>query len=500
MVQAVDTKVDDVDVQLFFGVEDGSTYRSLSSWLRKKENRFLIFIEDQESAFLSAKQLPLAKDPKVRLLFFKEGDEEIFQQIAWEFVFLRFAYPSAQTPEQEDFFYKMEHYRRGVDLLASDSEDRGLKVLKNVLQNLALLPQAKQGTSLAGKCAGMPAIICGAGPSLEEAIPLLESLKSQAILIAGGSAAAALSRHGIVPHLVAHLDPEPPLQRFLNQENFETPCFYQSRVSHALLERVHGPLIWMPGGGSYAMEDWLPNACGLFSERVDGGWTASNFCASIAAHLGCSCIIFVGMDLSCGPDGVYASNLSGDEHILIELEKDTLYSKRDWLMSAQWFGAFAKAHPEIQWVNATARGIDLPGIPRKTLSDVVSTLTSSWDVQGMIDSVVSEAQMTGVSLETTGHVKKQVLESFEKGLKLCDALLKIWEKHFPKSPLQVGEYLLLDHDLEQEICCRCFLSPLWSVWKRPILRGPSHPLGEHVHRLLFFKTALEMHLSYLRTL
>ncbi len=157
-------------------------------------------------------------------------------------------------------------------------------------------------------------------------------------------------------------------------------------------------------------------------------------------------------------------------------------------------------NPAIQWINASAEGIDLPGIERKPLSEVAETLLiQQWDVEGIVHSLISEAPLAHVTFEKVADVRKKVKESFEKSLALCDALLKVWEKHFPNSPLEQGEYALLEHELEEEICNRLFLTPLWSVWKRPILRSAFHPLGQHVHRLLFCKKALEMHLSYLRS-
>jgi hypothetical protein len=499
------SRIDHADVLLVFGVGGGEIYHSLSSWLKKGEGRFLIFIEEREEVFLKAKGHSLAKDSQVHLFCFKKGDEEIFQQIAWEFVFLRFAYAVLDAGSSEaarEFFLQMEHYHRGVDLLASDCEDGGLKVLTNAMKNLSALPFSKLGQSLEGKCAGMPAIVCGAGPSLNSAIPLLSALKDRAIIIAGGSSVLALNAQGIAPHIFASIDPQPPYRRFLEQESFEVPFFYQSRFCRDLLQRVHGPLLWMPDGGSYPIEAWLAAECGIFAERFDAGWTVSNFCTSIAAHLGCSTVIFVGMDFSCGPKEIYASKISGDENrdSLIELEKDKLYSKRDWLMSAEWTVTFARKNPEIQWINASTGGIDLLGIEHKPLSEVAEALLlEQWDVEGMVHSLVSGAQATNVTFEKVSNVRKMVKESFEKSLSLCDALLKVWEKHFPHSPLEKGEYAVLDHELEQEICNRHFLTPLWSVWKRPILRTSPHPLGQHLHRLLFLKKALEMHLPHLRS-
>lgn len=495
-----------VDVLLIFGVGDGEIYRSYSSWLKKGDSRFLVFIERQEDLFLRAKELPLSKDPKVRIFYFKSGDDEIFQHIAWEFVFLRFGYgvqDALLRESAQEFFIKMEHYHQGVDLLASDCEDMGLKVLSNAMKNLSVLPRSRLGSSLEGKCAGMTAIICGAGPSLEGAIPLLNELKEKAILIAGGSAICALNAQGINPHICAGVDPAPPLARFLEQGSFEAPFFYQGRYCNELLQRVHGQLFWMSDGGSYPLEAWLSSECGIFSERFDSGWTVSNFCTSLAAHLGCTRVIFVGMDLSCGPGSIYASKISGLENrdALIELEKGKIYSKRDWLMSAEWTGAFAKKNPGIEWINATSGGIDLPGIERRDLAGVATSLPDlSRDLDAHVHSMVYQAQCSDVTLEKISDVRKNVKESFERSLSLCGALLKLWEKSFPNSPLEMGQYAMLDHELEQEICNSHFLTPLWSVWKRPILRTSFHPLGSHVHRLLFFKKALEMHLLYLRSL
>ena len=506
-VKLIDPKdnLDGVDVLFIFGVKDGLLYRSLSSWLKKEDQRYLVFIEEQEEVFLEAKESSLAKDSKVRLLYWKKGDEEIFQHIAWEFVFLRFSYAVCepqQTLIAQEFFAQLEHYHRGIDLLASDCEDMGLKVLSNAISNLQVLPRARLGQSLEGKCAGMPAIVCGAGPSLDLVASLLGKLKDQALIIAGGSAVRVLNAHGIHPHICGHIDPAPPQRRFLEQDNFETPFFYQGRFSSHLLSTVHGPLLWMADSGSYPLESWLMAECGVFAERFDGGWTVSNFCTALAAHLGCSTILFVGMDFSCGPSEIYASGIAGDENRseLIELQKDKLYSKRDWMMSAEWMGTFARNHPEIQWSNATVGGIDLPGIERKSLLDSVESLLSrEWDMQGIIQTLVAQAPFLNVSSEKVADVRRRVKESFEKSFVLCDGLLKVWEKYYPQSPLEKGDYAMLDIELEQEICHRYFLLPLWNVWKRPILRASFHPLGQYIHRLLFFKKAIEMHLPQLRS-
>ena len=172
-------KLEGIDVLFVFGVGDGSLYRSLAPWLKKADGRYLVFIEDQEELFLKSKE-SLSKDPKVRVFYWKKGDEEIFQHTAWEFVLLNFGYSvldPQHTEHAHEFFVQLEHYHRGVDLLASDCEDMGLKVLSNAIKNLQALPHSRLGQALEGKCNGVPAIICGAGPSLESCSPSAFHLK-----------------------------------------------------------------------------------------------------------------------------------------------------------------------------------------------------------------------------------------------------------------------------------------------------------------------------------
>lgn len=494
--------IGDVDVLVIFGTKEESVSRAALSWMRKGEGRFPVFVEPCEEQFLKAKQSPSFKDPKVRLLYCKTGDEEIFHRIAWEFVLLRFGYCAPQ-PEIRlralEFFGHLEHYHRGASHLASDCEDMGCKVLSNIFQNLSVLPKSRLGTTLEGTCAGMTAIICGAGPSLNSLLPQLVPFKDRALLIAGGTAVRALSSWGIRPHISAHVDPGPPRKRFLEQDSFEVPLFYQSRFSHDLLQTVQAPLLWMPGSGNYPLEAWIEAEVGIFAERFDAGCSISNFCTSLAAWLGCTTLIFAGMDFSCGPEAIYAANIGGDEHAgacFVEIEKDRLYSRPDWILSAAWMGSFAKEHPHIHCLNASSTGLELPGIQRCTLSDAASFFHDTpMDLAGKIHAAVSGAPLSNVTLEKVADVVDRVKESFKKCLTLCEALLKVWEKHYPNSPLDKGEYAVLEHDLQQEICHCHFLIPLWNIWKWPILRTAFHPLGQHIHRLLFFKNALEMHLS-----
>ena len=93
------------------------------------------------------------------------------------------------------------------------------------------MPDSFYANNLKGVFGGFPAIIVGAGPSLEYCIEDLKELKNRAFIIAGGSAVSALSKWGIEPHLIVAVDPnEEGRERFKKNYFFEVPLIYSLRT------------------------------------------------------------------------------------------------------------------------------------------------------------------------------------------------------------------------------------------------------------------------------
>jgi hypothetical protein len=489
------------DVLCVYGGAEGALYREIKSWLNDDEDRYVLFIDEDEHRFLQSKQLSLAQDPKVRIFYYAEGDEGIFSTIAWEFVFLKMSCLPSSDPRAALFFKQLEHFQHAATLLASDVRDMGEKVLSNLISNLPLLGGSIRGGLLKDACKNMPALICGAGPSLNTLIPILPVLKDCALILTAGTATAALNAQGIVPHLYAYLDPHPPRDRFLGQKTFETPLFYQSRFSSQLLSCAHGPRIWMSGTGNYPIEEWLEKECGIDVPRAESGWTVATFAVHIALHLGCNPIVLAGMDFCCHPDAIYASGLRGEENreqlISFEDEQGQLrHSKRDWLMSAAWIAEQVKAHPERHWINLS-QGIQIKDVENKTIEQALASLDFSCDIEGHLFAALSQAKTVTVNAAQVQLCKDKLKSSFEQCTYLCDKLLSSWEMTFPHSPESSPEYALLDVDLETEAAAQYFLQPLWEMWKHSILRRESGSFGKVLHRLLFYKKAVETALKVL---
>lgn len=473
-----------------YGIDDGALYRRLRSWLHREVSRFLIFLEEDETRFLEMKEAPWAKDPKVRLFFYQEGQEELFKEIAWEFLFLKFSFlePSESNERGSVLFAKVEYYHRAIDLVASDYRDMGVQVLSNMVRNQRRWATAKMGQSLKGRCWGVPAIICGGGASLKEQMPLLNSLGDQALIFATGSASGMFSEQGVRPHGEVHFDPDPPRHRFLSRDVAEVLHIYQNRFSSKLLDLVHAPLCWMSEGENYPLEKWMKAQAGISAESFDGGWTAANFGVAMALLLGCRPIFLAGMEFSS------PLQEEGMDRVLSYREGEVLYTKSDWIMSAEWLGTLAQGHPDIEWVNVTPRGLDIPGIRRESLEVAATHLGPPRDLAAMVHALVEGAEGISCS-QGVDAITKSLAQSYHRCQEACSRLLAAWEKHYPKSPMESGEYALALVDLEQEVVYQTTLEPMWQIWKRPILRMPDHPLSQHLHRVLFFKRVIDLHLK-----
>lgn len=433
------------DVICLYGLPNHELYLELTSWLDEKAERFLVILEDDERVLIGHQ----SGHERIRLCY-AENDEAL-KKIAWELVFLRFEYlqqpgNSSKNPEKmEGYFAKMAFYEQGIHLVASDFQNRGLDLLQNLIANNPRLAKAKKGEELFGAFAGVPAIICGAGVSLEKAAPYL---KNNALLFAGGTALSSLGKYGLSPHFGGLIDPHPPTGRFFQHKSFDIPLFFQSRVSPDLLKQMRGPLLWIPG----SQNDLLTE------ETFDGGWNVSTFLTAVAQKLGCNPIILVGVDLAQRGEKSYAGDFARPEAGELIWVQDDLYTRRDWLFAADWLADLTAAHPEVEWINCSD-GLEIKGFKKQNISEL------SFGPMAPFQHHIEALKTAAPSLDV-----KELKRSFARVSELCGEMLELLERLFPNSPEKNGDYALLEHAIVKEIAYIKFLKPVWDIWKHVFIR------------------------------
>jgi len=410
----------------------------LAQWAKGDGDRHIVILED-------APAVRFFESPNIRHYSISpENEEETFRRIAYEHLFVPFSFEGKKCE-------KLERIQAEVNYFVSDYADQGISLLKNLLENLKR--PALSGLDLFGKFAGVPAIVCGAGPSLAKAG--LRAFSDRALLIAGGAAIDALKRLSLRPHFAAHVDPDPK-HTFASTD---APVFCQLRTSTRVLKGCRGPKLLVPGSGNFPLEKWIEEQLGFPEAPFDGGWTVGTFSAALAYCLGCDPIVFVGMDLSSSQKNLYASGVetpcATDALVPVQNGKgETVYARLDWLLARDWIEAFAKKHPDRRWINAS-EGLAFSGMEHKRLADVELSVRE-------ISIALPEAVLEG------GAVLEHIEEGLRRSLDLVEKLLKELEAIFPKT--ESGAASLLQHDLSQELIYEKVLKPVWDVWKPIIAR------------------------------
>lgn len=197
-----------IQLIVVFGVGLGYFYDQAKAWLREDEGRFLVFLEDHLEVIYhllhTERGGEIVGDKQVRLMAI---DKTALEDLATTFVLKPF------TVTAIDFYAKTRESHlvllrarigflmqfKGFTALEYSNQGRGFFI--NYFSNMLQLPTASLANRLFGHFSGVPAIICGAGPSLEKNRELLATLRNRALIFAGGTAMNAVNAIGLLPIL-----------------------------------------------------------------------------------------------------------------------------------------------------------------------------------------------------------------------------------------------------------------------------------------------------------
>jgi hypothetical protein len=423
-------------------------------WVSEKKERRLVFVDATVTPILH---------PQVKWKFIDSPlqIEKLALETAWEAVFLKMKIVGGKGEVSGHFRQELEKAHLAVNLLLSDAADWGCSFAKHAYISKNRL--VRDGMKLAGSFANIPAIIVGAGPSLEKNGIFLEALRDNALIFAGGSALNVIPTE---PHFAAAIDKEAPYSDFKRHPFSETPFCFQRRMNPDNFSLIHGEAILFPDS----------HFCFLNEGGFDGGWTVGNFLLRIATLMGCDPIIFVGMDYCYQAGRKYAGGEKSHPPNLIETaaaDGSKVLTQPDWLMAKKWMEDWAKKHQERRFFDATEGGLgfDFP-IETIQLSKI------HFEKREGLREIVHKA------VTALPHAAPIDWENWRKSLKKCG---------------KVTESALCGHeeDFEEEKAYETLLLPLWQTWSPVFTRAletDPHPDKLKLNRLLFFQQVIQEHL------
>lgn len=388
-----------LNVLYVYGVGLGYYYEAAREWL-KNENHFLIFLEDDLEViyrlFETETGSRILFDKQVRLLHFVRfnpmddvwiNTTQLFSEYVHSLSALEY-YARKDDGLLPQIHAILSYWTNYHQATTAEYRTFGHHFFTNFFLNLKMLPQSYQAKELFGKFVGVPAIICGAGPSLDKNLSVLEQLGDRALIFAGATAMNAVNSHGFLPHFGTGIDPNSAqLTRLIMNNAFEVPYLYRSRLYPEALRFVHGPKLYVPGAGGYRISNWLEEKLNIPGFSVDEGFNVVNFSLSLAIAMGCNPIILVGLDLSYSETQSYHSGVRShpthvrrrdfrtktmQEDLLIksDIYGNPVYTVWKWVSESFWYTQVAHTNPNVLFINATEGGIGMMGIPNRPLIEV----------------------------------------------------------------------------------------------------------------------------------
>jgi len=449
-------KLNEASVLFVYGVGLGYAYDAAKDWLKENKSRSLVFVEDNLNVlyhlFHTEKGLEILQNKQTRLCFFKDVEalQEVLMMLQWEFLGREMkvsALDSYAKNKEESFTHVKHRVLHDASLknsLVDEYMNYGAPFFKNFYTNLLSLPQSKLGNALQGKFKKVPAIICGAGPSLGKQIGVLKSLSDKALIFAGGSALNALQSAGITPHFGAAIDPNSSeLDRLSSIDMPNLPMFYRNRLMTKVLDIIKGPRLYITGSGGYDVSEWFENSLKIPREpHLDEGHNVVNFLVEVANMLGCSPIIFVGLDLAYTDmcyyaPGVIIENVVKKKDIVKHKDPDLrgflkedihgnpVYTMCKWVAESEWIADFAKKHPKAKLINATEGGLGFAGIENISLKKAKKDyLGRPFELDGRVAKAIEKCEMKGVTPRKVVKLLKEFQTSMQTAIADIQVLLE----------------------------------------------------------------------------
>jgi hypothetical protein len=486
-----------------YGVGLGYYYDAAKDWLKTNPKHALVFLEEDLGVLRrlleTERGYEILTNPQVRLIHFEDPleDKALFNELAWIYILCNFQISALKLYQE----INPEGYLELQNCIEFNSAEKntfvdeylhyGVAFFRNFYPNLLELPHASFGNGLFGEFKNIPAVICGAGPSLDKNIERMRTLKEKALFFAGSSALPALISNGLVPHFGVAVDPNgDQVSRIQSADGHNIPFFYRNRLFHDALKAISSPRLYLTGAGGYPIAEWFEKELAIEGEELDEGNNVVNFCIAIAHALGCNPIILAGVDLAFSDGQQYALGVIPylrehekkfkEEEIfdLNPLLKEDIYGQPvytlwKWIIESEWVSLFGKEHPKLTLINATEGGLGFKEIPNMSLEEVEKKyLLKNHPLPSKIKRQLEVHDLSQVTREKISCLLHLFQESLNRCIALLDTLIKEIQKlkedlkqnrELPTS-LETPIAILAEADIQEEAGYEYLLSIFNSVY------------------------------------
>jgi len=299
--------------------------------------------------------------------------------------------------------------------------------VENFISRLNILDKMKPVNALQDTAKGKTALVVAAGPSLKNDIELIKKNKEKFIVIAILPILPLLLDNGIEPDFVTVVDTKNQLFKIEDYKNklANINIVMESRTD-AMLDglKSKSKFIYFPvvdNLSTFVLEALQES----FIKQLPAVASVSVMSFELAKLMGCSKIVFSGLDLALTGNQAYAHDYiqiasENDGTIFLECSKGTYTSKittvksangsdiktrEDYLLFVREFAKLAAQSPEIELINTALDGAFVEGMTYAPLSEVIEDIKENADFN-------SDELLKSLSKVSLSKFKQKTLKIF----------------------------------------------------------------------------------------
>ena len=298
----------------------GLGYLALEMVKSMEDGHLLIICEADPALFKVALEQvdlePILKSRQVKILLGKEIDlPSSILNMAIKFLTSKISvvkfHPSfAIDPETySSLEKKAEETALTLQVNANTILYSGREMAGNILANTLDIISSAGVKRLFNKFKGIPAIVVGAGPSLDKNVALLKEVNDNAVIIAVDRTLGLLIPLGITPHLVPFID-----YSEINYDEKYAPLQMDEKLFMVFSQTLHHKITKRFWGEKFVMH-MTDRLSGILSHywgnkgTIPPGLHVGHLAFCLARAMGCDPIILVGMDLAFTGNKFHAEDI-----------------------------------------------------------------------------------------------------------------------------------------------------------------------------------------------
>ena len=461
----------------------------LFDWVEENFDRDLVFIEDDLAVVARIGQGENGKCFKnerihLRLVMQDESLESFADALVRDFPFESIAFVNLKSDKEVFHHLRLQLTRKSVVESAVAAELlHAHKLFSHLKKNFSHFCAASDVGLWKDRLKGIPAVICGAGPSLTSAREQIKKFEGRGVIFAAGSAITALSSYQIVPNLLFAIDPnQEEFARLALHTAFDVPLIYGCRLHPEVMQAHVGDLAYLVSGTGGAVETWIEEQLGIIDRGVLEGLSEEALSVTAVAiksaiYFGCNPIIFAGIDLSFSQEGRYANGVISNLQCALEensektsdalLKVDGKLTMAKWVMERDVIQNLIEKNPQVTFLDGSGKGLRFSAI--EVCSDWASDRYPSKDIPGILHHLTQTTRLKihQAQIEEQLRVLKR---SFLRCHEIISEILFELETLFADGETrdETPKEAVLEMDLEEEIAYQLVLQGAAYAWTFPI--------------------------------